>query len=130
MTKNLLGIIFQMNQIIKAITFSAEKHIAQKRFDNKVREGSPYINHPINVANRVAKLLEEEREELNKIAIICASYLHDVVEDTSATFEELEKEFGKVVKEIVAGVTDNPKMDKVEKKKYKLENVNTYQTKF
>lgn len=116
-----------MNLIIKAITISAQKHISQKRYDNKVPGGSPYINHPISVADRVSKLLETEKklDVETKIAIICASYLHDIVEDTDATIEYLEEEFGGTVARIVAGVTDNPDLDKVEKKKYKLKNVNS-----
>ena len=81
------------NIITKAYEYAAEKHKDQKR-----KSGEPYIIHPLNVAYIVAELgLDEET--------ICAALLHDVVEDTEATYEDISNEFGEKIAEIVEGVT-------------------------
>lgn len=59
----------------------------------------PYIVHPAAVAKRVAKVTDDE-------AMICAAWLHDVVEDTDVTIEQVEAEFGTDVASLVADLTD------------------------
>lgn len=66
--------------ILKALEFAAERHRTQKR---KGEDQSPYINHPIQVAN----LLANEGGEKDPV-LIMAAMLHDVVEDTVDTLEE------------------------------------------
>ena len=79
--------------ILKAYNFSVEYHGDQKR-----NSGEPYIVHPIQVAYTLAAMgLDEDT--------ICAALLHDVVEDTNATHDDLVNIFGKEVAEMVAGVT-------------------------
>lgn len=80
-------------QIMKAYNYAVQHHGEQKR-----RSGEPYIIHPINVAYILATVGLDE-------ATICAALLHDVVEDTEATDEDLRKEFGEEVADMVAGVT-------------------------
>ncbi|MCI8640731.1 MAG: bifunctional (p)ppGpp synthetase/guanosine-3',5'-bis(diphosphate) 3'-pyrophosphohydrolase [Clostridia bacterium] len=80
-------------QIMKAYNYAVQHHGDQKR-----RSGEPYIIHPINVAYVLATVGLDE-------ATICAALLHDVVEDTEATDEDLRKEFGEEVADMVAGVT-------------------------
>ncbi len=80
-------------QIMKAYNYAVEHHGEQKR-----RSGEPYIIHPINVAYILATVGLDE-------ATICAALLHDVVEDTDATDEDLRREFGEEVADMVAGVT-------------------------
>ena len=58
----------------------------------------PYIIHPIQVAGILAKL------KLDAVTVACG-FLHDVVEDTDATLDDLEREFGSDVRVIVDGVT-------------------------
>lgn len=73
--------------------------VAEKLHSGQMRKsGEPYIIHPLNVACILAELHVGP-------ATICAGLLHDVVEDTAATKEDLEMEFGKDVAEIVDGVT-------------------------
>lgn len=79
--------------IMKAYNYAVEHHGDQKR-----RSGEPYIIHPINVAYILAGVGLDE-------ATICAALLHDVVEDTDVTDEELRKNFGNEVADMVAGVT-------------------------
>ncbi len=79
--------------IMKAYNYAKEHHGDQKR-----RSGEPYIIHPINVAYILAGVGLDE-------ATICAALLHDVVEDTNVTDEDLRRDFGEEVADMVAGVT-------------------------
>lgn len=79
--------------IIKAYNYAKEHHGEQKR-----NSGEPYIIHPINVAYILAEVGLDE-------ATICAALLHDVVEDTEVTSEDLRRDFGEEVADMVAGVT-------------------------
>ena len=79
--------------IQKAYNYAIEKHGDQKR-----KSGEPYIIHPTNVAYTIAELGLDE-------PTICAALLHDVVEDTDASKEDIKKEFGDEVAEMVDGVT-------------------------
>ena len=72
--------------IEKAKDFATKAHAGQVRKNANV----PYITHPIRVAERLQKSGFRE-------ALICAGYLHDVVEDTPVEIEDIEKEFGKEV---------------------------------
>ena len=79
--------------IQRAYNYALLKHGEQKR-----KSGEPYIIHPTNVAYTIAELGLDEHT-------ICAALLHDVVEDTDATYEDIEKEFGMEIAEMVDGVT-------------------------
>ncbi len=80
-------------RIHRAFEFISEKHKDQKR-----KSGEPYIVHPVNVAKVLADL------NMDSTTVI-AGLLHDVLEDTDATYEEIEELFGKDVADIVEGVT-------------------------
>ena len=97
-----------INQFVSALTFSATKHRDQRRKDV---EASPYINHPIALAD----VLVNEGGILNW-DVLCAALLHDTIEDTQTTAEELTKAFGKNVTSIVLEVTDNKALPKAERK--------------
>ncbi len=99
--------------ILKAAHFAAEKHRDQRRKD---RVSSPYINHPIAVA-----LLLAETGHVNDPEIIAAALLHDTIEDTDTSPEELEATFGPRVREIVEEVTDNKSLRKAERKRLQIE---------
>ncbi len=85
--------------IQKAYIFSKEAHGSQKR-----HSGDPYFSHPVAVAEILADL------KLDQESIITA-LLHDVVEDTDVTLDEIEKEFGEGIAKLVDGVT---KLGKIE----------------
>ena len=77
----------------KAYTFAVEAHKNQKR-----DAGDPYIIHPVAVASILTELKLDS-------ATITTGLLHDTIEDTKATYQTVEKEFGKEVADLVDGVT-------------------------
>ena len=79
--------------ILRAFNYANDKHKDQKR-----KSGEPYIIHPLNVAYILADVGLDD-------ATICAALLHDVVEDTDVTHEDLVEVFGLEIAEMVAGVT-------------------------
>jgi len=95
-------------ELMKATKFAAEKHRNQKRKD---KAGTPYINHPIGVANI---LLQTGR--ITNLHIIQAALLHDTVEDTDTTFDEILTHFGPTVMGLVEELTDDFKKPKLERK--------------
>ena len=103
--------------ILKAVHFSAQKHSTQRRKDENA---SPYINHPISVALAIAEIGGVDDPE-----ILAAALLHDTLEDTETTPEELEAEFGKKVCEYVLEVTDDKNLLKDERKEKQIEHAKT-----
>ena len=100
-------------RLIKAADFAAFKHRGQRRKD---AEASPYINHPLSLA-RVLKL----EAGVGDVDVLVAAILHDTVEDTETTVEELAREFGPAVAAIVAEVTDDEHLSKPERKRLQVE---------
>ncbi len=89
----------QVATVVKAYEFGAAAHKGQTR-----KSGEPYITHPVAVAQELAEMhLDTEA--------ICAAILHDVVEDTKATLEEISEHFGEDVALIVDGVS---KLDQIQ----------------
>ncbi len=82
-----------MTLIDKAVEYAREKHKDQKR-----KDGSPYIIHPLSVAEIVAEM------GLDMDAVLGA-LLHDCIEDTDASFDEIARLFGRTTAELVEGVT-------------------------
>jgi GTP diphosphokinase / guanosine-3',5'-bis(diphosphate) 3'-diphosphatase len=98
--------------LLRAAAFAADKHKGQLR---KNAEATPYINHPLAVANLLARAgLEDE-------AVLAAAILHDTVEDTDTTPEELEQAFGAEIAGIVAEVTDDKSLAKADRKRLQIE---------
>lgn len=99
-------------RLLKALSFAADKHRFQRRKDT---EETPYINHPINVA---LTLIEKGEEHNNDLLV--AAILHDTIEDTQTTPEEIEQQFGKTVLGIVLEVTDDKNLPKEERKRLQV----------
>jgi guanosine-3',5'-bis(diphosphate) 3'-pyrophosphohydrolase len=99
--------------LLRALAFAAHKHRDQRRKD---AEASPYINHPIALADVLVN-----EGGVADIEVICAALLHDTVEDTATTPEELEKAFGRRIAQIVAEVTDDTSLPKAERKRLQIE---------
>ena len=99
--------------VLKAAQFAAEKHRHQRRKD---AHASPYINHPIELA----KLLANEGG-ITDAEVLCAALLHDTIEDTETTAEELRAEFGDAIADIVLEVTDDKTLSKEDRKRLQIE---------
>jgi (p)ppGpp synthase/HD superfamily hydrolase len=111
-----------MNLVLKAIRFAEKKHAGQKR---KV-SGAEYINHPLTVSYIVANFKRSKNLEI----LIASAILHDTVEDTDTTFEEILAEFGMFVATLVFELTDDKplrdKMGKLEYQKAKWSGLSNY----
>ena len=103
-----------MNRLLKAAHFAARKHANQRRKD---AEESPYINHPLEVAEHLARVGEIEDEE-----ILMAALLHDTIEDTETTKDEIASEFGEEVANLVLECTDDKSLSKKERKHLQIVN--------
>jgi GTP diphosphokinase / guanosine-3',5'-bis(diphosphate) 3'-diphosphatase len=79
--------------IERSFAFAAERHAGQKR-----RSGEPYVVHPVGVARIISELRLD-------VPSVCAGLLHDCVEDTSATAEDIGRLFGTEIQSLVEGVT-------------------------
>ncbi|MBL6749127.1 MAG: bifunctional (p)ppGpp synthetase/guanosine-3',5'-bis(diphosphate) 3'-pyrophosphohydrolase [Nevskia sp.] len=99
--------------LVRAIAFAAEKHRHQRRKD---AAASPYINHPIALAN----VLANEGGVFDPV-VLCAAILHDTIEDTQTTAEELEGMFGSEVTAVVLEVTDDKNLDSHLRKRLQIE---------
>lgn len=102
-----------LQRIFEAARFAAEKHAQQKR---KGAAGEAYINHLLEVAELIAGSLAEPDTNL-----VIAALLHDVLEDTPTTKEELVTRFGSDVADLVAEVTDDKSLPKAERKHLQIE---------
>lgn len=100
-------------RFIKAAAFAAAKHRNQRRKD---ADASPYINHPIALVN----VLVNEGGVTNDI-VLCAAMLHDTIEDTETTADELMAVFGTEISSIVLEVTDDTSLQKHERKQLQID---------
>ena len=99
--------------LIDAIAFAAEKHRNQRRKD---AEASPYINHPI----ALARVLAVEGGVTDAV-VLAAAVLHDTIEDTQTTAEELRERFGEEITSVAQEVTDDKALDRAERKRLQVE---------
>jgi guanosine-3',5'-bis(diphosphate) 3'-pyrophosphohydrolase len=99
--------------ILKAAAFAAHKHRDQRRKD---AAASPYINHPIALANILAN-----EGGITDATVIVAALLHDTVEDTETTPAELLELFGEEVAKVVMEVTDDKSLPKAQRKRLQVE---------
>ncbi len=97
----------------EALDFAARKHADHRR--KGVRE-EPYINHLAEVAGLLA-----DATDGHDLDLVLAGLLHDTIEDTETTYDELVTEFGAVVADLVAEVTDDKKLKKAERKRRQVE---------
>ncbi|KYR00884.1 guanosine-3' [Tieghemostelium lacteum] len=101
-----------MESTFKALEFAAKKHINQRRKD---KDSSPYINHPIGVAKNIISIGKVE-----DVNVIQAALLHDTVEDTNTTEQELKDTFGDKIASIVMEVTDDKSLPKPDRKRAQI----------
>ena len=98
---------------LQALEFAASKHSNQRRKDPAQ---TPYINHPIAVANILLSEVGIADEN-----VLIAALLHDTVEDTDTTLEEIERRFGTAVRDVVDEVTDDKTLAKAVRKQQQIE---------
>lgn len=98
---------------VDAVFFAAEKHRHQRRKD---ANASPYINHPLALAQVLAN-----EGNIDAVEVLSAAVLHDTLEDTETTFDELAERFGPTIAHIVLEVTDDKALPKAERKQQQIE---------
>lgn len=112
-----------MQLVLKALLFAIKKHKGQ------VRKGSneDYLTHPLKVSYLVT---EYKGKSKNREALICAAILHDTIEDTNTTLEELNKKFGifitSLVYELTNDVEEKKNVGKLEYQKRKMLGMSSY----
>jgi len=112
----------QLNIILKAAVFAAEKHSLQRRKSTPIKTSTggqrriPYINHPLGVADLIANV-----GGVTDTLPLCAAILHDTVEDTDTTHEELVAVFGQAIADVVAEVSDDKTLPKQRRKQLQIE---------
>jgi guanosine-3',5'-bis(diphosphate) 3'-pyrophosphohydrolase len=99
--------------LMRATLFAAEKHRGQRRKD---AAETPYINHPIMVVNVLTNV-----GRIADIETLQAGMLHDTIEDTDTTADELEEHFGYEVRSLVLELTDDKDLEKHERKRLQIE---------
>ena len=103
----------QLGAFVKAVAFAADKHRNQRRKD---ADASPYINHPIALANVLAN-----EGGVDDATVLCAAVLHDTIEDTETTADEIRALFGPQVAAVVLEVTDDKSLEKQVRKQRQVE---------
>lgn len=107
---------FELFALLSAIAYATEMHDGQHR---KNRAQKLYVTHPISVAQRLITA------GITDLHVLQAAVLHDVVEDTSGTLDDIHERFGGRVARIVAGVTDDKSLPAVARKKAQIEHAET-----
>ncbi len=101
-----------LSLVVDALSFAAEKHRRQRRKD---AQQSPYINHPIEVVR-----LLWTQGGIDDPVTLSAALLHDTLEDTDATADEILKRFGQEVLSVILEVTDDKALPKAERKQNQI----------
>ena len=105
--------VVDISMVTKAMDFAADKHRGQTRKD---LTSTPYINHPISLAHLLA-----DAGGVTDANVIAAALLHDTVEDTDATIDDIKELFGNKVMSIVMEVTDDKSLPSPERKRLQIE---------
>lgn len=102
-----------IGRLLDAIAFAADRHRNQRRKD---ADASPYVNHPIALATVLAN-----EGGVDDVDVLCAAVLHDTIEDTATTRDELAARFGERVASLVDEVTDDKSLRKDVRKRLQVE---------
>ena len=105
-----------METVLRAAAFAAEKHRTGRRKDV---QASPYINHPIQLAYILVQA------DIEDPVVLAAALLHDTLEDTQTTLEELQIVFGFEIANIVAECSDDKSLTKLERKQAQIDRAAT-----
>lgn len=99
--------------VMRATKYAAEQHRGQSRKD---ADNTPYINHPLALASLLA-----DYAGVTDTNVIAAALLHDTVEDTNSTIDDIEELFGSKICSIVREVTDDKSLSAPERKRLQIE---------
>lgn len=102
----------ELSQILEAVIFAAIKHQGQVRKDER---GSPYVTHPLMVAQTLWDV-----GGVRNTRTLIAAILHDTLEDTKTTSEEISARFGEKVLAIILEVTDDKSLEKMDRKRLQV----------
>ncbi|MCI0417965.1 MAG: HD domain-containing protein [Acidobacteria bacterium] len=102
-----------LTSLLRALHFAADKHRDQRR---KGCDACPYINHLIEVAEILSRV-----GGIEDLATLQAAILHDTIEDTQTTGEEIEARFDAEVRRLVEELTDDKRLPKAERKRLQIE---------
>jgi guanosine-3',5'-bis(diphosphate) 3'-pyrophosphohydrolase len=105
-----------MNKFLKALRTASIAHKFQLRKDGI----TPFINHPIQVAELISSVGGIQDE-----VILSAAILHDIIEDTATTYDEVKNTFGFVIADIVMECSDNKDLPKAERKRLQVVDVSS-----
>ncbi len=98
--------------LVKAFAFAADKHRNHRRED---RHASPYINHPADLAHELSAVAK-----IDDTAVLVAAILHDTLEYTDTTADELRTEFGDTIASAVVEITDDKALPEAEQKRLRI----------
>lgn len=102
----------EMSLFLKALAYAARQHRDQRRKGN---EQAPYINHLVDVTDLLWRV-----GGVRDITVLTAGLLHDTIEDTGTTADEIEQLFGREVRDVVLEVTDDKSLPKEERKRLQV----------
>ncbi len=102
-----------LSKLLEAASYAARQHAGQTRIGER---NEPYINHPIEVANILTNIGRVE-----DLDILIAAILHDTIEDTGTTADDLTERFGKRVSGFVIELTDDMSLPKATRKQKQIE---------
>jgi guanosine-3',5'-bis(diphosphate) 3'-pyrophosphohydrolase len=101
-----------MELVLQAAAFAAEKHRNGRRKD---AEASPYINHPIQLAYILVQA------DIEDPIVLASALLHDTIEDTNTTHDEIEIVFGHEIANIVVECSDDKSLTRLERKQAQID---------
>ena len=97
--------------VIRAAHFAAQRHRDHRRKDTKQR---PYINHPIALASTLSEVGVRDPD------VLAAALLHDTIEDTETSYDDIRGTFGRPIADLVAEVTDAKFLEKASRKRIQV----------
>lgn len=100
--------------LLRAVHYAAKCHEGQTR---KNPRKTPYVNHPLAVAARLSDV------GIDDVRVLCAAVLHDVIEDTHATEDDIKTRFGTTVAQYVRECSNDTRLAKVPKKQHQIQHV-------
>lgn len=103
------------SQLLQAIFFAAQRHSSQRR---KGPGDEPYVNHLIEAAGLLATV-----GGVQDVEVLMAAVLHDVLEDTPTTRQEVLERFGERVLQLVESLTDDKQLSRAERRQHVLEHL-------